>query len=849
MTQPLSPLSPSFGNSRTQSPAYAPPSAVRRRRGIDEIMSSTDEYDKENGSPKPAKRAFYSYDGSADDELIDDKNDDYDSLKTSTTPARRNDNNNIDDIGDDMTVDLNDGPPSSPFQYDTRDDTVDMNRLQAMTMSASRRTTTSPQKKQGPVIYVDEQDRIDEIDTTEQYDAGRPSSGLDDTTTMSDNDKNDDNDGSVLRVEPKQTEHSTIGNSYMEDRHNEEMSTVAHHHSSEESSHLDEARDNDTMDDTCFSTFSAVPNVDMTMFAKLGQSPTKKIGDIMESPAVNRTPGYYRRSKATTPATAHRRGLMVDDDTSPTPQRRNRPGSDESVNLLDFNDSFNYFHRVSQRFSMSSNRASMSPRRRSPLKPRDPMRSPAKYNLIDFDMPPPATPMSIPSITPRELESLKSGFLSEISSLKATLSGKEAEVASLKQAVADAERRVGEALEEVRNEAIRKEALEVEQAEWERRGKEMETVLREVRAEIIDGERERERLTKKNDEAERLKEQHEGRIVELESQLAAAKKAAAANPSGTMTNDNGDKVGMLTPEESAKEVQEAVERVARELHTLYKGKHETKVAALKKSYESRWEKRVREAENKLRDANEEVERLKTERDTTMSGPLNPNMSMMSVMGRDNEELETENKVLGAQIKGLEEQLSTIKRDNEQLHAELKMERTEKGELVAAVDEWLAMQQASTSQPGPPSSREVSNSSAYYSASEQETLLTSSASSSFETSPRKRSIDEGAIELPHQHHQQQPPQQQQPLFKRSISRTGPSSNAPSSGLRPPSSGTTATGSTGIEKRSRLGMYSGGNAGHSRHNSGGNGGRSIAMPATTPGRSGIMSSIERMGAGER
>ena len=48
----------------------------------------------------------------------------------------------------------------------------------------------------------------------------------------------------------------------------------------------------------------------------------------------------------------------------------------------------------------------------------------------------------MPSITPRELESLKSNFLSEISSLKASLSGKEAEVQSLKTAVGDAEKRV-----------------------------------------------------------------------------------------------------------------------------------------------------------------------------------------------------------------------------------------------------------------------------------------------------------------------------------------------------------------------------------------------------------------------
>ncbi|EED18487.1 conserved hypothetical protein [Talaromyces stipitatus ATCC 10500] len=835
MTQPLSPLSPSFGNSRGQSPAYAPPSTVRRR-GIDEIMSSTDQNDKENAPPKPAKRAFCSY---------DENDDDYE-LKASTTPARSNNNNNVEaDIGDDMTVDLADGPPSSPFQYEARDDTVDMNRLQAMTMPTASSTTTVSPKKQGPEIYVDEEDRIDEPIvagrepiSTETYESHGQATEPDHTTTMSDN----DDTASVLHHEPKHADNSTISHSYMEMRHNEEMSTVAHILPSEEESH---PNDNDAMDDTCFSTFSAVPNVDMTMFSKLVASPTKKIGDIQESPAVDRTPGYSRRSKATTPATARRRRII--DDTSPTPQRKKR---DDSINLLDFNDSFNYFHRVSQRFSMSSNRASMSPRRRSPLKQRDPTPSPTKYNLIDFDLPPPATPMSIPSITPRELESLKSGFMSEISSLKASLSGKEAEVSSLKQAVADAERRVGEALEEARNEAIHKEALEVEQVEWQRRGKEMESVLREVRAEIIDGERERERLSKKSDEAEKRKEQLEGRIVELESQLDAAKKAAATSPSATMTDGDG-KSGMLTAEQSAKEVQEAVERVARELHTLYKGKHETKVAALKKSYEARWEKRVREAENKLRDVTEEIERLKTERDTTMSGPLNPNMSMMSVMGRDNEELETANKVLGAQIKGLEEQLSTLKRDNEQLYAELKMERCEKGELVAAVDEWLAMQQANTAaQPAAVSSREVSNSSSYYSASEQDAPLSSySGSSSSQTSARKKSIDQQHVETsPKQS------QQQLPTFKRSTSRSGPSSSAlnSSSGLRPPSSGP-VNNSTGIEKRSRLGIYSGSSS-HVRHNSGGSSGsngsgRSIAMPSTTPGRSGIMSSIERMGAGGR
>lgn len=874
MARPLSTLSPSFGNSRANSPAYASPPTTRRRRGIDEIMSSTEHYEKENFSPNPAKRVLYSYDGAVDNELMHSHDGEYYDVKSPATPSRRREENHSQrDTNDDMTVDLNCGPPSSPFQYEARDDTVDMNRLQTMAKPPSSWNTMPALQQQGPTIYVDKEDYTEEDGSTNQElasaDEYEGDARLVDThhsnATVQNNENMNDENESVLHYDSSHNtnEHSLVGNSYMDERQNEEMSTVAHFPPSTESPPSTEAQVTDPMDDTCFSTFSAVPNVDMTMFAKLGASPTKNSDDLMESSSVSRTPGYRRSSKATTPATARRRGLL--DDGSPTPQRRYRAGNDDSMNLLDFNDSFNYFHRVSQRFSMSSNRASMSPRRRSPLKPRDSMRSPAKYNLIDFDMPPPATPMSIPSITPRELESLKSGFLSEISSLKATLSGKEAEVASLKQAVADAERRVGEALEEVRNEAIRKEALEVEQAEWERRGKEMETVLREVRAEIIDGERERERLLKRNDEVEKLKEQLEGKIVELESQLDAANKAAAATPSTAATNEDGHstQAGMLTIEQSAREVQEAVEKVARELHTLYKGKHETKVAALKKSYESRWEKRVREAENKLREATDEVERLKTERDATISAPLNPNMSMMSVMGRDNEELETENKVLGARIKGLEEQLSTIKRHNEQLHAELKMERTEKGELVAAVDEWLAMQQHANhaSQPAAghgglsTSSREVSNSSAYYSASEQDAPLSSSSTSSNEDDIRKKSIDNGeAIEPSRQFPQQQQHQQQlqQPSFKRSISRSGTSSNSLSSGLRPPASSSTPgnTSGGGLEKRSRLGMYNGSGIGHSRHNSGGSSGtRSIAMPATTPGRSGIMSSIERMGAGGR
>jgi hypothetical protein len=773
MAQPLSPLPSSHRNLRTLSPSSPPGTA--RRRGIDEIIGADN--DKENTSPNPAKRP--QYDGSGDNQ---------DDLKYATArglPYTRM---------DDETVEL---PPSSPFQYDARNDTVDMARLEDVPVSPTPGRMSFPKKARH--FQVDEYEEEIHAEIT-------PDAAVDESGETS---------GSPMEEEQsflyqQESGRLDIGHSVLEDRRNEGMSTVCQEDDSQEDSEIGndamlDMDNNDTpdpMDDTCLSTFSAVPNVDMTMFAKLRGSPTKQLQDVTNSPARSARASPYRLADPETPGTVKRRG-MADVDMSPTPRRQGFGHENDATDLLDFTDSLNYFRRVSQRYSMQSGRIS-SPRRRSPLKGnRESIRTPGKYNLLDFEIPPAPTPRSIPTITPRELESLKSGFLSEISSLKATLSGKEAEVASLKQAVADAERRVGEALEEVRNEAIRKEALEVQQAEWERRGKEMETILREVRAEIVEGEQERERLTKKAEEGEKRKEQLEGRIVELESQLDAARKAAAEAP-GPVSSDS-DSRGTKTAEETAREVQDAVEKVARELHMLYKGKHESKVAALKKSYETRWEKRVQEAENKLKDATEEIERLKTERDTTMSGPVNPNASMV---GRDSEELEAEKRVLEAQIKGLQQEMVSMKRDNERLHSELKMERTEKGELVAAVDEWLAIQAQNQAQnqaqqqPVHNPHREVSASS----------TLSQESSSIYHEAPLKEADLVPA------------PAEPETNLRRSINRSG------ISGIRPPSSG----------KPSRL-TYA--NGGHTRANSGGRTG--LAMP--TPGRSGIMSSIERMGRG--
>ncbi|OQE45074.1 hypothetical protein PENCOP_c002G01875 [Penicillium coprophilum] len=683
--------------------------------------------------------------------------------------------------------------PTSSFRLSHKENTLDLHKSRRVSrtslgLSDQRSVAATPRKRsydQTP------QDLEDDLQVNERHKKGMVSRP-DPPAIHIDTEEEPGvlYDQSVLSATGTLHDRSAIGNSMIEDRQNEGMSTVIHENGDKENVSHENSMVDDSMDDTCLSTFSAMP--DMTTFAKLrAQSPIKSMRtSLAPSPAPNMegrrhsvdpaTPGAGRR--------AYRASAHLDANTpvgSPTPRPRgprDMAHPVDSANLLDFTDQMNFFPR------QSLQSARFSPSRRSPMRSaRQSIRSPGKMSsLLDFDIPAAPTPRSIPTVTPRELESLKSGFLSDISSLKATLSGKEAEVASLKQAVADAERRVGEALEEVRNEAAGKEVLEMEQAEWERRVNEMETVLRSARSELVEGERERDRLSRKAEEAEKSKEKLEGKVVELESQLSAARAAAVSSTGKASSSHKSSN----SAEDTAREVQDAVEKVARELHVLYKGKHETKVAALKKSYESRWEKRLREAEKKLTAAREENEHLRVERDTVQSDSMAATNT--SLFARENEEHEAEKCVMEAQIKDLQREMAALKDDTERMRANLESERAEKGELVAAVDEWLAMQQAPT--PSQLQDREVS------------------VASSVHNDP----IDEVA----------QPSREVTPdNFRRSVTRSL------SGSIRPPAT---------TEKRiPRFGAP----GGHSRGNSGGRSG--IAMP--TPGRGGIMSSIERMGRG--
>ena len=576
------------------------------------------------------------------------------------------------------------------------------------------------------------------------------------------------------------------------------------------------------MDDTCFSAFSAVPNVDMTRFANLGRSPEKLSSrspkknysgdDISHYPANQSTPSRHRS--------------QYDDDAnaSPTPRRHHsdRDNRGDTTNLiLDFTDQFN----VPTNSSRSPTRQGNSSPRKFPTQPdlstynssrRTP--SPNKYplpastpsearqlaNLLDFDLPPAPTPRSIPSISARELESMKSQFLSQVSSLTATLSGKEAEVRALKDAVTDAERRAGEAQEQIRDERSAKEGLAAEKADWEKRQGEMQAVLRDVKEEITRGDREKDDLLQRVHEAEHKREEAESQIAELESQVEGLRASAATSNTPVGRSNDG------TTSNTNSEVEAAVTKVAKELHGLYKSKHETKVTALKKSYSDRWEKKIRDLNTKVDELSKENEDLRIGRDATMSTiiPINqlphnsasPNSENLSKLNEEHRiALEAQQNTFDTKLSALRTELSEIQTtlasrtiENTTLKSDLELSRIEIASLIEA---------------------------------SEELMLLSTSTMSGNTSSLSRPA---SAEPPHPQLQHSQSEIIQKSFSRSTSGSG-------SGLQRPGFAGSGSGSgeSRIGRMGGPGMYSG--SGRDRRGSG-------------LGRSGgILSNIERMGRG--
>ncbi|CEJ94673.1 hypothetical protein VHEMI10190 [[Torrubiella] hemipterigena] len=415
----------------------------------------------------------------------------------------------------------------------------------------------------------------------------------------------------------------------------------------------DNDNDNDALaaDETMmstFSTFSAMP--DLATLSKLGHSPAKLSGLRGIPPRVPSATG----SRPSTRDEANSSNLLMDY----TDSLRNPRRSPDKRGTLPA--------------SFSTNHNESTPNRKT---------------LMDFDIPPMPTPRSVPSISAREVESLKSSFMSEISSLKASLSGKEAEVRSLKSAVGDAEKRVGETMEQFRDEQALKEQLSHEKEDWENRSRELERVLSQARNDIEASHQEREDLEQKLDESEKRREAAETLHQEAESKIAGMR--AGKSSERTSLDNNSNNNNRHDPASTNKEVEVAVERVARELHALYKGKHETKVAALKKSYEARWEKKIRELEARIGQLTEENQLLEANVHSPIHTNSNASDELKAQTVRDSATI----KELHADVQRLEAVAASTRKDNEELHLMLERERVEKGELVQLAEELMSIQNA------------------------------------------------------------------------------------------------------------------------------------------------------------
>ncbi|KAH7138962.1 hypothetical protein B0J11DRAFT_31644 [Dendryphion nanum] len=458
------------------------------------------------------------------------------------------------------------------------------------------------------------------------------------------------------------------------------------------------------IDDTCYSTFSELPNLDMTKFAVLRKSPAKNglFDQTTPRARTQMTPSTVRRTERT---------------PSPTP-RRTRKDNDTTNLLLDFTaqiEAFGESRRSSpNRGRKSPSKSSTEPNllsyiqnQRSPAKggshvPATPSQSRHLLNLLDFELPPPPTPRSVPTVTIRELESLKSSFQSQISSLTASLSGKEAQVESLVQAISDAERRVGEAQESLRDERSSREHAEAQMVDWKNKGEEVQKLLQDVQAELARNDTERDILLSRLMEAEKRAEEAESRSSELETRAIEA-ESKNVDMTTFINPDDDENKKIYSEMDCQAAIAEKVNDVARDLHTAYKAKHEKKIKALKDNYQKKADDRCKELRLQIIRLERQVEEAEKKRDDTFSKVLpdsikDTNASIdapVSVVsnGEDLKKIEAQKaeiENLKAKLAGLHSELESLKKSQEVLIQDLEAERVEKGELVAAAEQMLSM---------------------------------------------------------------------------------------------------------------------------------------------------------------
>ncbi|KAF2644731.1 hypothetical protein P280DRAFT_178728 [Massarina eburnea CBS 473.64] len=471
------------------------------------------------------------------------------------------------------------------------------------------------------------------------------------------------------------------------------------------------------VDDTCFSTFSEMPGIDMTKFAALRQSPTKNgmLDQTTPRSRTQMTPSTIRRT-ARTP--------------SPT-SRRSRKEGDTTNLLLDFTAQFEAFSTTRRGSPSRSRRHSPTKSVTQPdlLSYYNNQRSPGKggaanapatprqhsrpmLNLLDFELPPAPTPRSVPTVTIRELESLKSSFQSQISSLTASLSGKEAQVESLVKAISDAERRVGESQEGLRDERSAREHAEAQMEEWKKKGEEVQNLLHAVQDEMARGESERDQILTRLIEAEKRTEEADQRASEQETRAIEAESKNVDMTTFINPDEDTENKKIYSEIECQSAIAEKVNEVARDLHAAYKAKHEKKIKALKESYQKKADERCKELRLQIIRLEGQVEEAEKRHDAiskaiangqpatnsteeicefcnqvpATSAPTTSLPSDLKLLDEQRSELES----LKAQLAGVESELRSLHASQASLLQDLEAERVEKGELVAAAEQMLAM---------------------------------------------------------------------------------------------------------------------------------------------------------------
>ena len=245
---------------------------------------------------------------------------------------------------------------------------------------------------------------------------------------------------------------------------------------------------------------------------------------------------------------------------------------------------------------------------------------------------------------------------------------------------------MGEAAEALREARDAAECVRREKDEWVRRGRDFEDVLRKVRDEVIAGERERAELDERVRDAELRAEEAERRAVEAATKIVTV-------PAGAEQGNGEGAAPLFTAEQVQKQIDEKVHALSTELHAIYKKKHITKVAGLKKGFESKTKEKTAELQARV----DELETRNDELQAKIDGTLSGKVILSGLAGASMEEKEKAKEQSAmierqkAELAGKEEELKTAKQEFAGLIKELERERIEKGELVAAVDEMLSLQ--------------------------------------------------------------------------------------------------------------------------------------------------------------